>query len=287
MADCTAGLRKHGNLDQAREIAQLQALERTYAEFKEEHDLPQKRFFRDSRGGRRACQDEIGVIANVTRHALEHCDPVGNPVDGPVASGWRQSPTAVSMSAPVDTRIRVLHSTCCCVGPPVHHRRVRSTIAQSDAASRCSHDRPTSRDAAGHQGCSSSHSAFCPRDCSCDLRSPIGLSATAESPTRATTPFANPRGSCGGSPTSPLHQALIERDACCLTSFLMIDRRRPPAPRIATIRGARAPAAPTPKALDPDFRDDESTGRSDDATGARHRPHGSKRRLHRPERRLP
>ena len=151
MADCTAGLRKHGNLDQAREIAQLQALEQTYAEFKEEHDPPPKRFFRDFRGGWRACAGRNRVIANVTRQALEHCDPVGNPVDGPVASGWRQSPTAVSMSAPVDTRIRVLHSTCCCVGPPVHQacpvhdRSVRRGVPLLPRSTHLARRRRTSR----------------------------------------------------------------------------------------------------------------------------------------------
>jgi len=103
-----------------------------------------------------------------------------------------------------------------------------------------------------------------------------------------------------GPMTSRAASADLERDARCKTTFLMSGRRRSPAPRIAMIRCVRAPAIPTPKALDPDFRADESTVRadestvradestvrSDESTVRSDDSTGAPRRLHRPERRL-
>ena len=104
-----------------------------------------------------------------------------------------------------------------------------------DAPSPPSNDRPTSHDSAGRQVCCVSHSAFCPRDCGCDVRSPIGLSATGRMPTRAIIPFAGRQSSPGAPPASPAASTILMCDSCCLTSFLMCGRRPLPTPQIAAI----------------------------------------------------
>ncbi len=60
----------------AREIAQLQALERKYAELQEEHELLKKGSSRNTGKRRTDFEEEVRIIPESVRHALQHFDLV-------------------------------------------------------------------------------------------------------------------------------------------------------------------------------------------------------------------
>jgi len=147
----------------------------------------------------------------------------------------------------------------------------------SDAASRRSRDRSISHDSAKRQVCSSLHSAFCPRDCTAMGDHRVVCQPRPEWPTRAGTPFAGPHGSRGEPSTSPAASGGCR--ARSVLSHIVPDERSPrladPANR--TDLSPSSAGHSEPKALEPDFPDDESTGRSDDSTPSRRRLHRSLR----------
>jgi transposase len=64
-----------------RELARLQQLERDYALLKEEHDLLKKGSSRNSGERRADFEEEVGVVPEAVRHALEDFDLVVDPLE--------------------------------------------------------------------------------------------------------------------------------------------------------------------------------------------------------------